>query len=91
MKFSTFHLFPRPADWSVQQVYDYELQVIQTADELGFDCAWIAEHHFRDYGVVANTMLLLSNLAAKTKRIRLGNAVVVMPVLHPLRVAEGAA
>lgn len=91
MKFSTFHLFPKPADWTVQQVYDYETQVIQCADELGYDCAWIAEHHFRDYGVVPNTMLLLGNLAAKTQRIRLGNAIVVMPFHHPLRVAEDAA
>ncbi len=91
MKFSTFHLFPRPADWSVQQVYDYELQVIQWADELGYDCVWIAEHHFRDYGVVPNTLLLLANIAARTKRIRLGSAIVVMPFHHPLRVAEDAA
>jgi alkanesulfonate monooxygenase SsuD/methylene tetrahydromethanopterin reductase-like flavin-dependent oxidoreductase (luciferase family) len=91
MKFSTFHLFPKPGDWSVSQVYDYELQVIQCADELGFDCAWIAEHHFRDYGVVPNILLLLANIAARTKRIRLGSAIVILPFQHPLRVAEDAA
>ena len=91
MKFSTFHLFPRPPDWSVQQVYDYEFQVIQWADELGYDCAWVAEHHFRDYGVVPNTLTLFAHLAAKTKRIRLGNAIVIMPFVNPMRVAEEAA
>lgn len=91
MKFSTFHLFPKPADWSEEQVYDYELEVISWADDLGFDCAWVAEHHFRDYGVVPNTLTLFSHLAAKTKRIRLGNAIVIMPFHHPMRVAEEAA
>lgn len=91
MKFSTFHLFPQPRDWSVPEVYRYETEIIQGADDLGFDCAWIAEHHFRDYGVVPNTMLLLAHLAAKTRRIRLGNAIVILPFHNPLRVAEDAA
>ncbi|MCH7553137.1 MAG: LLM class flavin-dependent oxidoreductase [Chloroflexi bacterium] len=91
MKFSTFHLFPKPKDWPVKQVYEYESQVIQFADELGFDCSWVAEHHFRDYGVVPNSMVLFANLAAKTKRIRLGNAIMILPFQHPLRVAEDAA
>jgi len=91
MKFSTFHLFPQPSGWSVPDVYAYDFQVIEWADELGFDCAWVAEHHFRDYGVVPNTMLLFAHLAARTKRIRLGNAIVIMPFAHPLRVAEDAA
>lgn len=91
MKFSTFHLYRQPAGWSEQQTYDYENQVILWADELGFDTAWIAEHHFRDYGIVPNTMLLMANLAARTRRVRFGNAVVIMPFHHPLRVAEDAA
>ncbi|MEE9285171.1 MAG: LLM class flavin-dependent oxidoreductase [Dehalococcoidia bacterium] len=91
MKFSTFHLFPQPSDWSVPEVYRYETEIIQGADDLGFDCAWIAEHHFRDYGVVPNTMLLLAHLAARTRRIRLGNAIVILPFHSPLRVAEDAA
>lgn len=91
MKFSMFHLFTQLPERSVQETYEYETQIILWADELGFDTAWIAEHHFRNYGTVPNTMLLLASLAAKTKRIRLGNAVVIMPFFHPLRVAEDAA
>ena len=91
MKFSTFHLVTQIPGWSEKDTYDYDLQVIQWADELGFDCAWIAEHHFRDYGIIPNTMLLLANIAAKTRRIRLGQAIVIMPFHHPLRAAEDAA
>ncbi len=91
MKFSMFHLFPQPHGWTTPQVYEYDFQVIQWADELGFDCAWVAEHHFRDYGVVPNTMLLFAHLAARTKRLRLGNAIIIMPFIHPLRAAEDSA
>ena len=92
MKFSTFHLLPwRPAGVSPSAIYAEHLQMIRWLDELGFHSCWVAEHHFRDYGLVPNTMLFLAHVAGITKRIRLGNAILIMPFHHPLRVAEDGA
>lgn len=91
MRFSTFHLFSQYGGQPDKAVYDREIQVIKWADELGFDTAWIAEHHFRAYGIVPNVMLLLGHLAGITTRVNLGSAIVIMPFHNPLRVAEDAA
>ena len=65
---------------------------IVRADELGFDTAWIAEHHFsNEYGIMPDVFVYAAYLAAVTKRIHLGTAVVTLPLANPLRVAENAA
>ncbi|HVW31289.1 MAG TPA: LLM class flavin-dependent oxidoreductase, partial [Acidimicrobiia bacterium] len=65
--------------------------MVQLAEELGFHSAWVAEHHFTDYGLVPNTLQYLAAAAALTERIRLGAAVVVTPLHNPIRIAEEAA
>lgn len=65
---------------------------IVRADALGFDTAWIAEHHFSNqYGIMPDVFVYAGYLAALTKRIRIGTAVVTLPLANPLRVAENAA
>jgi alkanesulfonate monooxygenase SsuD/methylene tetrahydromethanopterin reductase-like flavin-dependent oxidoreductase (luciferase family) len=91
MKFSTFHLFHQFAGQSAKEVYDYQIEIVELLEELGFDGVWVAEHHFRDYGVVPNIFNLLSNLAARTERLRLGTGIVVLPLHNPIHVAEEAA
>jgi len=58
------------------------------ADELGLNSAWIGEHHFSTLGVLSCPDLLLAQVAARTRRIRLAPAVTVLPLHHPIRVAE---
>ena len=58
------------------------------ADELGMHSAWIGEHHFSTLGVLSCPDLVLSNVAARTRRIRLAPAVTVLPLHNPIRVAE---
>ena len=58
------------------------------ADQLGYHSAWIGEHHFSTLGVNSCPDLLLSYLAARSKTIRLAPAVSVLPIHHPIRVAE---
>jgi alkanesulfonate monooxygenase SsuD/methylene tetrahydromethanopterin reductase-like flavin-dependent oxidoreductase (luciferase family) len=58
------------------------------ADELGMHSAWIGEHHFNSLGVLSCPDLVLAYIAARTKRIRLAPAVTVLPLHHPIRVAE---
>ena len=65
---------------------------ILRADELGFDYAWLAEHHFsNEYGIMPDVFVYAGYLAALTKRIKIGTAVVTLPLANPLRVAENTA
>ena len=58
------------------------------ADRLGMHSAWIGEHHFSTLGVLSCPDLALAYVAARTERIRLAPAVTVLPLHHPIRVAE---
>jgi alkanesulfonate monooxygenase SsuD/methylene tetrahydromethanopterin reductase-like flavin-dependent oxidoreductase (luciferase family) len=91
MKFGTFHLFQKPPGWSDQDVFDAELAQITTAEELGFDGVWLAEHHFQWYGIATDLMVLAGWVAARTSRIRIGTAIVTLPFHNPVRLAEQAA
>jgi Luciferase-like monooxygenase len=57
------------------------------ADELGYSIAWFAEHHFSNYCLCASPLMLVAHCASVTKRIRLGTAVVVLPLYNPVRLA----
>jgi alkanesulfonate monooxygenase SsuD/methylene tetrahydromethanopterin reductase-like flavin-dependent oxidoreductase (luciferase family) len=91
MKFSTFHLFNRPEDKSCKEVYENTIEIVEYLEELGFDGVWLAEHHFRDYGVCPDTMGMLMHLAGRTENIRLGTGVSILPLHNPIRIAEQAA
>ncbi|MBB6172928.1 alkanesulfonate monooxygenase SsuD/methylene tetrahydromethanopterin reductase-like flavin-dependent oxidoreductase (luciferase family) [Nocardiopsis mwathae] len=91
MRFSTFHLFHRFDGQSHREVYDHHIELVELAEELGFDGVRLAEHHFRDYGVVPSILTFLGHLAARTERLRLGTGIVVLPLHHPVHVAEQAA
>ncbi|MDE2286222.1 MAG: LLM class flavin-dependent oxidoreductase [Hyphomicrobiales bacterium] len=65
---------------------------IVRADQLGYDYAWLAEHHFsNEYGIMPDVFVYAGYLAALTGRIKIGTAVVTLPLANPLRVAENTA
>ncbi len=73
----------------VSELYAHWLEQIDAAEALGFDSLWATEHHFRHFGgMLPNPQLLLTAAAQRTKRIRLGAAVCLLPMHHPLQVAE---
>jgi alkanesulfonate monooxygenase SsuD/methylene tetrahydromethanopterin reductase-like flavin-dependent oxidoreductase (luciferase family) len=75
-----------------REVHARVTREIMRADELGFDYAWVAEHHFSsEYGIMPDAFVYAGYLAALTKRIKIGTAVVTLPLANPLRVAENAA
>src|ERR1700675_1374816 len=75
---------PRTANQFVADITDEAIY----ADALGMHSAWIGEHHFNSLGVLSCPDLVLAFIAARTKRIRLAPAVTVLPLHHPIRVAE---
>jgi alkanesulfonate monooxygenase SsuD/methylene tetrahydromethanopterin reductase-like flavin-dependent oxidoreductase (luciferase family) len=61
------------------------------AERAGFDDVWFAEHHFMSYGVCPSAMTLAAFVLGQTSRIAVGTAVSVLPVWHPVALAEQAA
>ncbi|MGI9305319.1 MAG: LLM class flavin-dependent oxidoreductase [Gammaproteobacteria bacterium] len=78
-------------DIDMQDVARHTLEMVQMADEGGFEIAWAAEHHALEMTIAPNPFQILAWWAAHTSRIRLGTAVVVAPYWHPIRVAGEAA
>jgi natural product biosynthesis luciferase-like monooxygenase protein len=88
MKFGQLHLFENPSGRTEKEIVDEQFDIMVRAEEFGFDSLWPAEHHFSEYGYCASPAVTLAALAARTQNVRLGTGVVVLPLNHPLRVAE---
>ena len=88
VRFGLLHLFETPGERTERQYYDENIELIEYADQVGLDSVWLAEHHFSEYGVMPSTQVFGAYIAARTKRIRIGTAVVVLPFHNPVRVAE---
>jgi probable F420-dependent oxidoreductase len=81
----------RSAGIEDSQGYESFIDYVVEADRLGFRQLFMVEHHFTGQGQVSASMTLLAYLAARTQKIRLGTAVVVLPWHNPVLVAEQAA
>jgi luciferase family oxidoreductase group 1 len=86
--FSVVDHYPAELGRTTGEFYAELLEQAEAAEEWGFDSFWVAEHHFHEYGAVPRPPVLLAAAAQRTRRIRLGSGVVVLPFDHPLRVAE---
>ena len=71
-----------------RQAFEELLEQVLLTEKLGFDEAWFAEHHHSDYGMLASPNLIIATLAHRTKRLRMGNLVNVLPLYDPMRLAE---
>src|SRR3989454_11120088 len=88
MDFGTFLLMQSPSARTSQEIYSRGVEVAQAAEALGFRNVWLAEHHFSTYGYLSRPAQLATYIAAKTTRLRVGTAVIVVPLHHPLVIAE---
>ena len=92
MKFGVFYQAPEADGQTHGQRYTEMFELIAFAEELGFDVAWLAELHFGGaFSLLASPLMLVPLIAARTKRIRIGTAVTLLPLQHPLSIAEQAA
>lgn len=91
MQIGLFHSIQWPEGSDQEARYAQALTQACHADALGFDSVWLTEHHFSRHGIVSDSLMVLAHLAAHTSHVRLGTAVSVLPLHHPLRLAEAAA
>ena len=88
MDIGTFLLMQSPSFRSSEEIYARAVEQAQAAESLGFRNTWIGEHHFSTYGYVSRPLQLATYVAAKTTKLRVGTAVIVVPLHHPLLIAE---
>jgi limonene 1,2-monooxygenase len=79
-----FHRAGRNPTLLLQQ----DLELLEHLDRLGFDEAWIGEHHSGGWEIIASPEVFIAAAAARTRRLRLGTGVVSLPYHHPLHVAD---
>ncbi len=91
MDFALFSHIPWPEEHAPKRLYSDLIEQAIIGEELGFKAIWLAEHHFTRYGLGASSLVIASNIAARTNRIRLGTAVLIPPLHHPVRLAEDTA
>lgn len=92
MEFGIFHEFPSIAGQSDAAAFDQAFELVDGAERWGLDALWLAELHFDPArAVLSSPLCVASAIAARTKRVKIGIAVQVLPLCHPLRLAEDAA
>ena len=91
--FGILHDFrqPLPHRMSYVDYYAECLDEVAEAERLGFVTVWLSEHHLTPDGMTPSPLALATGIAARTSRIGIGTSIVVLPLHHPLRVAEDAA
>src|SRR5579875_2821657 len=88
MKFGTYYFLQAPPGVSDAQVIQREFEQMCLSDELGYDTVWLTEHHFTEYGLSVSPAVLSAAVAARTKRVKIGWAAVILPFHDPIRLAE---
>ncbi|HKV53956.1 MAG TPA: LLM class flavin-dependent oxidoreductase [Candidatus Binataceae bacterium] len=88
MKFGLLTLFDHYAeDCSEEQYYKNFFEEVSYAEDLGFDSIWIGEHHFCRY-ICPAPQIIAAGIAQRTKKLRIGTAIALLPHHDPIRLAE---
>jgi alkanal monooxygenase alpha chain len=88
MKFGVFLTTAQPPSMTEEDVLRASIQYAQLAEELRFEGVWVLEHHFTSFGICSSPITMCAFLLGQTRRIRLGTAISIVALDHPLRLAE---
>jgi alkanesulfonate monooxygenase SsuD/methylene tetrahydromethanopterin reductase-like flavin-dependent oxidoreductase (luciferase family) len=92
VRFALFYQLPCSPDQSEPTRYDETIEQLVLADQLGFDIAWLAElHFFRPFSIMPAPLYVAVAAAQRTRQLRFGTGVILVPFHHPLRIAEETA
>jgi len=87
LKFGVFDHLDRGGR-PITELYDERLRIAELYDRLGFHAYHLAEHHSTPLGMAPSPSVLLASIAQRTRRLRFGPLVYLLPLYHPLRLAE---
>jgi probable F420-dependent oxidoreductase len=93
LRFGLWFDFRNPPQWrrAYEDLYAETIEQVVWAEGLGYESAWLTEHHFAEDGYSPSPVVIAAALAVKTKRIRIGTNVLLLPLYHPVRLAEDCA
>jgi alkanesulfonate monooxygenase SsuD/methylene tetrahydromethanopterin reductase-like flavin-dependent oxidoreductase (luciferase family) len=91
MKIGVLQFFSWSRRIPLATVYARAFDRIEIMDQTGYDCVWLAEHHFNTYSVCPSINVMATHVAARTRNLRIGMAVSLAAFYHPLRLAEEVA
>jgi alkanesulfonate monooxygenase SsuD/methylene tetrahydromethanopterin reductase-like flavin-dependent oxidoreductase (luciferase family) len=93
VSFGLAYDFRNPDEWKkpFETLYRESLDQIVWAEELGFRSAWLTEHHFCDDGYTPSPLVIAAAIGARTRHMRIGTNLLVLPLHDPIRIAEDAA
>lgn len=93
LSFGYLYDFRNPAQWqrAPADLYAEILDLVAWSETVGFDGAWVPEHHAAEDGYMPSPLIALAAMAARTKHIKLGSGIALAPLYHPVRFAEECA
>jgi alkanesulfonate monooxygenase SsuD/methylene tetrahydromethanopterin reductase-like flavin-dependent oxidoreductase (luciferase family) len=93
LTFGYLYDFRNPAQWHRPwtELYSEILDFAAWSESIGFDGAWVPEHHGAEDGYMPSPLIALAAIAARTRTIKLGSAIALAPLYHPVRFAEDCA
>jgi len=93
MQFGLLYDFRNPPPWFVPSadLYAETFDQIRAVESFGWDSVWVTEHHFTDDGYLPAVNAVASAIAMITTRVQIGHSVLLLPLHHPLRIAEEGA
>lgn len=93
VNFGLWYDFRNPEQWRQPfgRMYEQYLDQIANAEAIGFDSVWLTEHHFCDDGYTPSPLVIAAAIGGRTKRMRIGTNLMILPLHNPVRIAEDAA
>ena len=88
LRYGIFDWVDINGEMAVSEVYEQRLRMLEYADEAGFFCYHVAEHHGTPLSVAPSPHLLLASLAQRTSRLHFGPLVSILPLMNPVRMVE---
>jgi alkanesulfonate monooxygenase SsuD/methylene tetrahydromethanopterin reductase-like flavin-dependent oxidoreductase (luciferase family) len=93
LTFGYLYDFRNPQQWHVPwaDLYARTLEFISWTESVGFQGAWVPEHHGADDAYMPSPLVMLAAIAARTKALKIGSGIALAPLYHPVRFAEESA
>lgn len=93
VNFGLWYDFRNPREWRQPfgRMYRQYLDQIENAESIGFNSVWLTEHHFCDDGYTPSPLVIASAIGSRTRDMRIGTNLMILPLHNPIRIAEDAA